>query len=97
MFMIKINNKIDNNVRAHLYCPDGQWIGVVENYQALLDVRRQVKEKNKEGYRLDYHISDPHNPEKTSVGSIKIMANGKLDHRPDGFFTSTDDLLTQLI
>ena len=90
--MIKINNNIEKSYKVFLYCPIGEYIGRIKNYLAFLDIRRQIKEKNKEGYYLMFFENTRENGIR-----INIDKNGKLDQWPKNLFNETNDLLTELI
>lgn len=93
--MIVINNNIEQHNLAFLYCPIGQYIGQIHNNLALLDVRRQIKEKGVGGYRIDWYVEKDGKVELMDV--IKITANGKMDRNPNGFFDTFTNLLIDLV
>jgi len=68
----------------HFY-PDGISLGFL-NHLEHLDLRIQAREKKVAGYYA-----------KFNGDKIFITENGKLDHRPNGFYTLYDEQLTKLI
>jgi len=93
--MITINNDLENNIIAYLYCPTGSYIGRITNYTSLLDVRRQVKETGKSGYHVVYSVYE--GDQLIDSGDVQITSKGKLTYIPPYFFTKTNDLLTKLL
>ena len=91
--MIVINNNIEQECLAFLYCPADQYIGQIRNVMALMDARRQIREAGKGGYYIKWY---EHIDSKV-IYTIRIDANGKMDRRPLGFFDKMDDLLDSLI
>lgn len=81
--MIQINNIKEKPVQ--LWNEHG-YVGVIETYLQLLDVRLQIRLAKAQKYRMLFQGE-----------WVYIDSNGKLDHVPEGLFDKVNKYLRQLL
>ncbi len=93
-YMIKVNNNLKDKGRTILYNSDDQFVGIIENQYALLDIRNQIKEQKLNGYYMIYWIDNK--VESDNYEIIEIDSDGMYSKHPEHFFDTSVKLLNKL-